>query len=143
MYKTKSYHGSSPTIIQDILQQGISVNLGGGELGKGFYTGEHLHEAKAWAYHKTKTKKNNVIEFEHNDDDVLELDIKNIKAPEANRIRYKLKKYNQTRTFIFNVDLVWSPIVGTDRVNGIQYKWESDKAEALLNNPTLTGKVII
>ena len=69
MFKTKSYHGSSPAIIQNILTHGISVNCGGGELGKGFYTGEHLHEAKAWAYHKTKSKKQNVIEFEQNDED--------------------------------------------------------------------------
>ena len=71
MLKTKSYHGTSPQIIDDIFTSGISVSLGGGELGQGFYTGEHLHEAKVCAYQKTKSKKNNVIEFEHNDEDIL------------------------------------------------------------------------
>lgn len=143
MFKTKSYHGTSPQIVSNIFSHGISVSLGGGELGQGFYTGEHLHEAKAWAYQKTKSKKDNVIEFEHNDEDILNLNIKELNHSQANIKRYELKRTNQTRTYLFNVDLVCSPIVGTDRVSGIQYKWESTISETLLNDPVQTTKTII
>ena len=145
MDKTKTYHGTSPEIVKDILTHGISVLYGGGELGQGFYTGEILHEAKAWAYHKTKakSKKDNVIEFEHYDEDIINLDDKWLNPSTANLKRYELKRTNQTRTYRFGVDLVWSRIVGSDRANGIQYKWESKKSELLLNNPDKTIKTTI
>ena len=143
MFKTKSYHGTSPEIVSNILKHGISVSIGGGELGQGFYTGEHLHEAKAWAYQKSKSKQNNVIEFEHNDEDILSLDIIELNHGAANLKRSNIKKTNQTRVYLFNVDLVWSPIVGTDRVSGMQYKWESSISESLLNCPTQTIKTVI
>ncbi len=92
---------------------------------------------------KKQNQKNNVIEFEHNDEDILNLDIEELNHSQANIKRYELKRTNQTRTYLFNVDLVWSPIVGTDRVSGIQYKWESTISETLLNNPVQTTKTII
>jgi hypothetical protein len=131
-YKTFSYHGTSPVIVDKILKHGISVLVGGGELGQGFYTGEHLHEAKTWAYQKSKSKKLNVIKFVHDDTDILNLDIKDL----------NYKQDNKTRNYTFNVDLVWSPIVGTDRVNGIQYKWESTKSEILLNSSKTRKNII-
>lgn len=92
---------------------------------------------------KNKIKKDNVIEFEHNDEDILNLNIKELNHSQANIKRYELKRTNQTRTYLFNVDLVCSPIVGTDRVSGIQYKWESTISETLLNDPVQTTKTII
>jgi len=142
MLKTLTYHGTSPKIVNEILQYGISVLKGGGELGQGFYTGEYLHEAKTWAYQKTKSKKNNVIEFEHDDTDILNLDIKDLDYQQANRIRFCIKQRKETRSYKFNVDLVWSPIVGTDRVNGSQYKWESMNSEFLLNSNKTRKNVI-
>ena len=59
-----SYHGTDSATASSISNGGVDVTLGGGELGRGFYTGEHLHEAKAWAFHRHGEKKNNVVKFE-------------------------------------------------------------------------------
>ena len=140
--KLSSYHGSSPEIIKTISTKNISVNKGGGELGQGFYSGEHLHEAKAWAYQRFNKRKKNVLELEVDDNDFFSLEIKELNINQANLKRSFIKKINQTRTFHFNVDLVWSPIVGTSRVSGEQYKWESIDASNLLNS-VKTIKTII
>ena len=132
--KFKSYHGSSPEIVQDLLNDTISVELGGGELGQGFYTGEQLYQAKAWAKHRFNKTQKNVLELEHSDDDVFLLNIKEMNTNQANLKRSHIKKKGETRTYIFNVDMVWSPIVGTDRISSEQYKWESLTSEYLLNS---------
>ena len=142
MFTTKSYHGTSPDIVNEILTNGISVSLGGGELGQGFYSGEYLYEAKAWALHKSSSRKKNVIELEHLDEDILNLEIEELTHSQANLKRSSIKKSRMTRAYKFNVDLVWSPIVGTDKISGNQFKWESSDAETLLNNPSKTTKKV-
>lgn len=139
----QSYHGTSSQHAQSILAQGVNVALGGGELGKGFYSGEHLHEAKAWSFQTSGCKTANVVKLETPDELVLQLDLKLIEAGEAGLRRNYIRKSSQTRTFLFNCDMIWAPIVGSERVAGDQFKWESRIAESFLNNPSQTTKSVI
>jgi len=142
MLKFNSFHGTLSQTAQVLITGAISVNHGKGELGKGFYTGEYLHEAKTWAFQCYGQKKNNVIQFEHYDDDFFSLNIMEMNYSQAYKKRADIKKIGKTSTYQFNVDVVWSPIVGTTRVSGYQYKWESQKSNILLNS-IKTNKSII
>jgi hypothetical protein len=137
-----SYHGTSTTSVIALASGKVNVTLGGGELGQGFYTGEYLHEAKAWAYHKSGDKQQNVVCFSAPDTEIEKLHFAVLDQGAASLKRYQIKKAGHTRTHLFKVDLVWAPIVGSERASGEQYKWESKKAEVLLNGP-LTAKAII
>jgi hypothetical protein len=137
-----SYHGTSIQIAV-VLQNGkIDVNKGGGELGKGFYTGEHLWEAKAWAENRYNEKRNNVVEFDHNDNDIEKLDYKIIDQGSACLHKYNIKRTSQTRSYTFGFDMIWAPIVGSDRANGDQYKWESINSQNYLNSTKVIKKLI-
>lgn len=120
----------------------VDVTRGGGELGRGFYTGEHLHEAKAWSFHVTRDKQQNVVEFDSPDALVEGLEIAFLEHGTASLRRSTIKRAGATRTHLFGVDLVWSPIVGTERASGDQYKWESDVAQTLLNGPATSRQVL-
>ena len=137
-----SYHGTSTSTATDLASGKVDVTLGGGELGRGFYTGEHLHEAKAWAYHKSGDKQKNVVCFSAPDNEIEKLEFTVLDQGAASLKRYQIKRAGNTRTHLFNVDMVWAPIVGSERASGEQYKWESQKAEVLLKG-TLTTKTII
>ena len=129
-----TYHGTSETNAAVIAAGKVDSTLGGGELGRGFYTGEHLYEAKAWAFHQSGDKRKNVVLFSTPDNKIELLSIKILDICSASLMRYKIRSKNQTRTFRFNLDFIWAPIVGSERASGDQYKWESSKAEALLNH---------
>lgn len=137
-----SYHGTSSVTASTISNGGVDATLGGGELGRGFYTGTHLHEAKAWALHRFGEKKNNVVEFNVSDVAVDQLTITLFGHSEASLWRYHIKQAGTTRSHLFNFDLVWAPIVGSERASGDQYKWESKNSETLLNASATVKSVI-
>ena len=128
-----SFHGTSSSIAKKLTAGTVDVKIGGGELGRGFYTGQYLHEAKAWAYQMYGDKQKNVVEFSNNDDIVETLSIKILDHGSAGLHRYRIRKAAATRTYQFDYDLIWAPIVGSERVSGDQYKWESRDAQDLLN----------
>jgi hypothetical protein len=138
----ESYHGTSVILAANIAGGHVDVSLGGGELGQGFYTGEFLYEAKAWAIHKAGQKKRNVVKFISQDSDVLALDLKMLDRAMASRCRERIRMLNQTHSFCFDCDMVWAPIVGTTYIKGTQCKWESLSAQSLLNGNN-TSRVTI
>ena len=142
MSKLTSYHGTSTVNASTLAAGTVNVTKGGGELGRGFYTGEHLFEAKAWAYHVSSNKQRNVVEFEIDDAHVEALSLEVLDYGTAVLTRHRLREKGAARTHLFGLDMVWAPIVGSDRANGDQYKWESSTAEALLNGGNTTRKVI-
>lgn len=128
------FHGTSPTVASTLVAGGVSVSQGGGELGMGFYTGEYLHVAKAWSIHRYGARQKNVVEFDVDDNDVLKLRFITLDAGQASFIRANLKRSGATRTHKFSCDMVWSPIVGTNKIRSDQHKWESLRSEASLNS---------
>lgn len=129
-------------IASSLLAGGVNVALGGGELGRGFYSGEHLYVAKAWAYQRFGDRVGNVVHFDVSDTRILSLKIKFLDYEKAIRQRYSIKRNKKTRSYIFNVDMVWAPIVGSERASGDQYKWESLASQSLLNAPMTIKKIV-
>jgi len=87
-------------------------------------------------------KRQNVVEFVTPDVEMDLLDIRLLDYGSAALYRQNLRKNGTTRTFEFNADLVWAPLVGSERVSGDQYKWESDVSQALLNGSQTLRAVI-
>ncbi len=138
----ESYHGTSAVNAASLSQGNVDVTRGGGELGRGFYTGEHIHEAKQWAFHTTGDMQSNVVGFNTDDPDVEDLDIELLDYRAALLARHFIREKSITRTHLFERDLVWAPIVGSAKVSGDQFKWESTASEQLLNG-TRTGRRVI
>lgn len=138
----ESFHGTSKKNAAEMLAKGVDVTCGGGELGRGFYSGEHLHEAKAWAFHRSGDRQQNVVQFSVPDDQVDVLNFKLLDHEQAGKWRYYIKQNSRTRTYLFAADMVWAPIVGSERATGDQYKWESQTAQSLLNAPVTIKKIV-
>lgn len=139
--KINFFHGTSERHAAKIEAGSIDVALGGGELGRGFYTGEFLHEARAWAFHTTVEGNARVVEFEIDDADFFATAPLSLTASQAMAYRNNIRLADATRTYLFDRNVVWSEIVGSDRVKGDQYKWESSAAGTLINGPKVTRTV--
>ncbi len=137
-----TYHGTSSANASYIVAGTVDVICGGGELGRGFYTGQFCHEAKAWAFHVSRNKKKNVVMFETSDNQIDALDYLIFDRMSAQNFRNNIRRAQKTRTYVFNVDMVWAPIVGSTRVSGEQNKWESISAQKLLNGADTIRTVI-
>ncbi|MBE0508380.1 MAG: hypothetical protein IBX50_16955 [Marinospirillum sp.] len=137
-----TYHGTSKKYAAQLQAGMVDVTKGGGELGRGFYTGEHLYLAKAWAYHVSGDAQQNVVHFEKSDSDVMALRLEVLGVGEAALRRKHIKLWSATRSYQFGVDMVWAPIVGSSRVKGDQCKWESDVAQAFLNGSKCVRNIV-
>lgn len=137
-----TYHGTSSAVAASLVTGTVSVQTGGGEFGQGFYTGELLYLAKAWAFHRTGDRQNNVVQFTQSDTFVLNLTLHIMDKRDAAIERFRIKAKGKTRTFLFNVDMVWAPIVGGGKTCGNQCKWESVVSENLLNGSNCIRTVL-
>ena len=136
----RQYHGTNSKTATNITNGLIDRNLGGGELGKGFYTGNLLFEAIAWAWHKYK-KDNAVAIFSIEDTDFLKLDPLCLDKPTTIRYRNLIRCKDETKIFEFNKNAVWAPIVGKEAYNFTQIKFESKQAEDLINGKTVIKEI--
>ncbi|MEL4456704.1 hypothetical protein [Lutimonas vermicola] len=127
------YHGTDRKAAKLIYKGNINVNLGVGELGQGFYMGNFLHEAKAWAFHKNGKNniQNSVIQFTIKP--FLSLKYRYIGTKRARALYKKNKINNGHRTFKFNKDLIHSKVFMVERYDFQQLKWESLKGEKTVN----------
>jgi len=135
------YHGTTKTVATSILAGAIDVSQGGGELGMGFYTCEYLWVAKAWARNRNKQEAA-VVVLSVPDDEYYKLEPLLLSRTEALSERNKIKAAVTTRTHLFNANVVWSPIVGTTRVDADQHKFESKTSQALLNSTKIPRKTV-
>lgn len=137
-----SFHGTGPAEAVQIAAGKINVMLGGGELGRGFYTGEKLHVAKRWALHRNQARDHNVVQFELPMAHFDALNVSALNANTATLMRGHIRRWDKTHKYTFNVDVVWSRIVGKLSLNCDQYKWESSLAGATLNSPACARRVV-
>jgi hypothetical protein len=135
------YHGTTVATANDLVAGKIDVTVGGGELGMGFYTGEYLWVAKSWAANRHELN-GAVVHVEVEDEDFFGLEPLLLSRLDALGHRNEIRVANATRTHTFNGSVVWSPIVGTTRVDADQYKFENTKAEYLLNGPKVNRKIV-
>jgi len=126
------FHGTKSATAKSLIAGNVDVSQGGGELGQGFYTGDYLWVAKAWAANRYK-KDAAVVKFEIPDTEYFALKPLLLCRTDALKHRNDIKAASATRTYRFKVHVVWSPIVGTTRVDADQHKFEDKKSESLLN----------
>lgn len=136
----RMYHGSDENSVKTLMQGNIDVTMGGGELGQGFYLGNMLHVAKAWAMNKHKSKA--VLEIEVEDSELESLEPLVLSYKEACEKRASIRKKSKQRTYIFNKNVVWAPIVGTKKIETDQLKWESVNSQTLLNGNKVVRRKI-
>ena len=134
----KNYHGSSASAIDSIHGGHIDWNLGGGELGKGFYTTPDIWVASKASWNCGKTEQVAVVELIVKNVDYLKLNQEVFDLHYAQLEREKIKQMagNGPREYIYDFfDIIQSPIVGKEKYNSnIQHKWQSNAAESLLNS---------
>ena len=135
------YHGTKLSVANAIVAGAIDVTKGGGELGMGFYTGEYLWVAKAWARNRHKHDAA-VVELNVPEDEYFNLEPLLLSRTDALSERNKIKATATTRTHTFKVNVVWSPIVGTTRVDADQHKFESAASAALLNGAKVPRRTV-
>ena len=128
----EQYHGTNSQNAINISNGQVNVNLGGGELGKGFYTGDLSFEAFNWAWHQYGQDKA-VVKFTIDDNDFLNLNPICPDIRETHWYRRMIRNKGETRTFLFNVNAIWAPVVGKQFYNFNQIKFESNNAENLIN----------
>ena len=129
-----SYHGTNADSAQKIAgpPPNIGIELGRGELGKGFYTGNSPAIASSWA-HTKYPETAYIIEIEIEMEEFVKLKPHLIKTDaEVRTIWEDLKLRKLTRSFVFNCDYVIAPFA-TIREHGGQFKFESKRSEELLN----------
>ena len=126
------YHGTDKSTAQTLLNGVVDVSKGGGELGMGFYVGELLWVAKSWAANRNRLN-SAVVKWNISDTDYFVLEPHVLTRTEALAHRKDIRTTGTTRTYKFNVNVVWSPIVGSTRVDADQHKFEGQVAQNFLN----------
>ena len=137
----EQYHGTNRASANLICKGNVNVNAGGGELGKGFYTGSLKHQAFNWAWHKYQQDKS-VVVINFNDDDFLGLNPLCLELFATHRHRRQIRDIGATRTFQFYENALWAPLVGREYHNFNQIKFESIDAQYFLND-TNVAKVVL
>ena len=135
------YHGTNTHNANEIQTGRTNVDLGGGELGKGFYIGDLPHEAYNWSWHKYKSDKS-VVKLVIDDDDIINQDPLCLEYEETCKKRNLIRQAKTTRTYMFNVNIVWAPVVGKNIPNFNQLKIESKTAESFINSNSVIKTII-
>lgn len=137
----EQYHGTN-TISANLIANGnIDVNRGGGELGKGFYTGDLKHQAFIWAWHQYQQDKS-VVVINFNDEDFLGLNPLCLDVFTTHRYRRNIRNTRTTRTYMFEENAVWSPVVGREYYIFNQIKFESIDSQDFLNDVNVIKLII-
>jgi hypothetical protein len=137
----EQYHGTNTLTANNIVVGLIDVSVGGGELGRGFYSGDLKHEAFNWAWHKYRSDKA-VVQLTLDDDQFLALNKLCLDFRETYMCRQEIRNTGQTRIFLFFVDVVWAPVVGKLTLNFNQFKYESIIAENYLNSVNVMKQIL-
>ena len=129
----KVFHGTRKDWAQSMKNQrsGISVDRGGGELGRGFYAGENIALAASYSQGKYG-KDGKVLEIEIEDSKFASLSVHSIKRQRRVYKKWKrLLKRKQSHTYKFNFDVIVAPFATINFA--CQYKFESENSEKVLN----------
>jgi|TARA_R110000744_G_scaffold218088_1_gene336822 hypothetical protein len=134
----KNYHGSNATAINSIHNGNIDWKLGGGELGRGFYTTPDIWVASKASWNCDTKEEVSVVELIVNDKDYLQLhqEVFDLHYAHLEREKIKCMQGNGPRNYVQNFfDIIQSPIVGKEKYNrNLQHKWQSDASQNLLNS---------
>jgi hypothetical protein len=124
------YHGTSLPVATAIATTptDVTVSKGGGELGRGFYAGDSVALAAAWA-HGRYPDEPAVLEIDVPSGEYVRLSILTLKPHQVIKKWRQLQASGKTRVFTFGYDVVYAPFASYP---AWQHKFESDKSEILL-----------
>lgn len=136
------FHGTVESDGHRILNGSIDVEVGGGELGRGFYCGNSYQNAQTWAFYKAGQVHDNsiVIAFRVAVDDFIPLDFEYLTDNIARQIYDYIKSESLGSTYLFYRNGVEAIVMGKEIENGRQYKWESSASENLLNSDKIAKR---
>ena len=125
------YHGTSDSVANELSQDPskVSVEKGGGELGRGFYAGDHIALAAAWARGRYNGAIG-VLVISIDPSAYVKLAIKALNWHQVVNTWNQLQRNGQTRTYLFGWDLVHGPLATLQHAT--QHKFESEAAEVVL-----------
>lgn len=109
----------------------VDVTKGGGELGRGFYAGEHIGLASSFAWGKFGANAK-VVRLELDDSEFVTLNTRTI-----NRSQYVFKTWKSllsrktTMSYVFGADVICAPFATINF--SYQYKFESLHSQNVLN----------
>ena len=132
------YHGTNHSSASSIIgpPQNIDVTVGGGELGRGFYTSEHPSLAASLATGRHGYANRAVIEISMDVVLYLQLRFKTIHRQKiVHRLWQTLHRRKETHSHLLHCDIVVAPFATIDFSE--QQKFESAQAETLLNSSTI------
>ena len=136
----KLYHGTTKDFSRDLvtIPNAIDRTKCGGELGMGFYLGDNLGMAVIFA--KGRYGNNSgVVQFDIKKTEFAKLELYLIKLRQKVFLKWKwIIGSDQRLKYLFKKDVVIAPFATVDF--GVQYKFESVKAETLLN---VSNKIVI
>jgi hypothetical protein len=137
------YHGTDKNNATTIIQRGVDVNRGGGELGKGFYTGNYEWEAFNWNWHKFRDK-GSVIKFQIREEPFYRLEIRTLNVADGIPYYTQIKRGGRTRTYEFRCDVVWAVFLGyiPKSANAEQLKFESPVAQIFINGRDVNRQIV-
>jgi hypothetical protein len=130
------FHGTDDTSrnLITIPVPNVDVTKGGGEFGCGFYLGDNMTLSIAWA--KGKYKMPAVLQFDVNNKDYATLSFKQLNNRAAKNTWKQLRLLGTTHAHTFGVDVVFGPLI--TNTYAAQYKFESVRAQRILNDPLIT-----
>jgi hypothetical protein len=125
------YHGTDTATAAKLAADpaSLDVSLGGGELGQGFYTTEHVAMAAAWA--RGRHRDGTVLEIDMNVEHYASLAVLTVNVAQVRTKWAELKRLRQTRLFRFGYDVVFGPFATYPHVT--QHKFESIRAQQRLH----------
>lgn len=130
----KVYHGTDEDSAKNLIKN-IQVKKGGGELGRGFYTGENIALAAALAFGKFGPS-GKVLSLDINDHHFAGL---NIRVLTKRKVVYEHWKHlifkKESHHFTFGQDVICGPFATIEF--SYQYKFESEKSEDVLNDHSI------
>jgi len=124
------YHGTSDSIATTLASSPnlVSVTRGGGELGRGFYAGDHVALAAAWA--RGRHAQPAVLEIQMDPSAYVRLAILVLNWVQVVSTWNQLRTSGTTHSYTFNWDVVHGPLATLQHAT--QHKFESSAAEAVL-----------
>jgi hypothetical protein len=120
-----AYHGTNILVATRLASNPSAVDItrGGGELGRGFYLGESVALAAAWAQGRFSDPA--VLQVGLSDTEYVRLSILTLKQNEVLIKWQELKKTGRTRLFVFGFDVIYAPFA---TYPAWQHKFETTKS---------------
>jgi hypothetical protein len=111
----------------------VNVNIGGGELGRGFYLGDNMTLAISWA--KGRNRQPGVLDFNIDNRQYAQLSFRQLSHTQVLNTWHQLRKLGTHRAHLFTFDVVFGSLATAPYA--CQYKFETNNSQTLLNNSTI------